>query len=127
MQLPKVLRRYLAAMTALLFLACQGMAAVYARPAGAAVPDTAAAREPCHDISQQITSDKFTSTCRANCDTQHISSTPPGAFVYAAADLPAITALNRIVVVVDAPLPADPPLLRIEPPPHTILHCCLRN
>jgi hypothetical protein len=45
----------------------------------------------------------------------------------AATDLPAIT-IRFDTVSPQQPLKyVVPALLRIEPPPHSLLHCCLRN
>ena len=112
----------------MLFLACQGMAIVYARSLETARSGAEAAQESCHDVGRQSDSNTQKNTCQANCDSQLISSTPPGASVHAAADLPAITTrTNRIAIVADSAPPAEPPLLRAEPPPLRIVHCCLRN
>jgi len=128
MHLSKALRRYLAGTIAVLFLACQGMAIVYARSLDAARLGAEAAQESCHDIGRQSDSNTQKNTCQANCDSQLTSSTPSGASVHAAADLPAITTrTDRIIAVADSAPSAEPPLLRVESPPLRTLHCCLRN
>ena len=128
MHLSKALRRNVAGIVAVLFLACQGMAIVYARSLDATGSGVEAAQESCHNIGRQPGSNTSKSTCQANCDAQHASSTPSGAYVHAAVDLPAITTrTNRIDVVADLAPHAEPSLLRAEPPPLRILNCCLRN
>jgi len=128
MHLSKALRRTVAGIVAVLFLACQGMAIVYARSVDATRSGAEAAQVSCHDAGLQTDSNTPKSTCQANCDSQHASSTPSGAGVYAAADLPAITTrTDRIASVADSAPFAEPLLLRVESPPFRILHCCLRN
>ena len=128
MHLSKALRRTVAGIVAVLFLACQGMATVYGRSLDTTGSGAEAAQESCHDIGRQPGSSTSKNTCQANCDSQHASSTPSGAYVHAAADLPAITThTNRIAAVAGSAPYAEPPLLRIESPPLLILHCCLRN
>ena len=118
----------MAVTVAVLFLACQGMAVVYARSLNAAGSGAETAQESCHDIGRQGDSNTQKNTCQSNCDSQLTSSTPSSATIHAAADLPAITThTNRIAAVADSAPLAEPPLLLVEPPPHSILHCCLRN
>ena len=118
-------RRFVAGAAAVFFLACQGTAIVYAHSSGA--PESGAAQGSCHDPAPQTGDTTYKNTCQANCQSQLTSSSPFVANISTAADLPAIAArIDRIVVVVDSPRPADP-LLWVEPPPLAILHCCLRN
>ena len=115
-------------MIAVLFLACQGMAIVSARPLTAAGSGAEGAQESCHEIGRKSDNNTRKNTCQANCDSQHISSTLFGANAYAAADHPAITTrTDRIATIADSGSYAEPPLLRVEPPPIRTLHCCLRN
>ena len=120
MLLSRSLRRLVAGAVAVLFLACQGMAVV--RAATLALPQSSAgaAQASCHSTGN--------SDCQANCQSQHNSSSQSFTNIYAVTDLPAITVrIDRIVAVADSALSAEPPLLRVEPPPLAILHCCLRN
>jgi len=128
MILSRSLRRLVAMLAAALFLACQGMAVVYAHSNGVPGSSAGAMQGSCHGAGQDADQNTDNSAYQAQCQFQHTSSSASGANVFAAADLPAITAhSDRIVVVADlVPLP-EPPLLRVEPPPLAILHCCLRN
>ena len=125
MHLSKSLRRVVAGTAALLFLACQGMAY-----ASASLPDTpqshaGAAQESCHDADREA--GKGMDNCPAPCKFQNTSSTPP-TFFCSATDLPAINIRFEPFLIVEKRLPpAVSRLARIEPPPFTILHCCLRN
>ncbi len=121
------LRRWVAATAAVLFLACQGMAVASARSSPA--PDKSGAgamNMPCHDGGGD-TGKIAGSECPASCQFQNTWSTP-SKIVYSTIDLPAITApFDRFVIDV-GPLPlVVSRLARIEAPPHSILHCCLRN
>jgi hypothetical protein len=84
----------------------------------------AAAMQPCHGSGDQ--SGSSSDSTHGSC--QYVSPTPDsGTSVIAAADLPAIT-IRFDVVAAQKPLKSvEPTLLRIEPPPHSLLHCCLRN
>ena len=127
MHLSKTLRRLVAGTVAVLFLACQGTMIAYARSIDAPGPSAGAVQGSCHDPGQQTGDTTYKNTCQANCQSQLTSSSPSSANVFAAANLPAVTArIDRIVVVADSAPPADP-LLWVEFPPLAVLHCCLRN
>ena len=128
MILSRSLRRFVAMLAATLFLACQGMAVVYAHSNGAPGSSAGAAQGSCHGASQDADKNTDNSVYQAQCQFQHTSSSASGANIFAAADLPAITIrVDRIVAVADSVLLPEPPLLRVKPPPLAILHCCLRN
>src|SRR5574341_1118755 len=119
LRLSRPARGFVAAVAAVLFLACQGTAVVYARSAVA--PGSKPAQGSCHDPGQQSGKTAGINTCQANCQSQLTSSGPLGAL--AAADLVAITAhADRAIAVFDPAAPARSPLPRFEPPPLTILH-----
>lgn len=124
-------RRFVAILAAALFLACQGMAVVYAHSNGAPGSSAGATQVSCHDAGRNADKSSDNSVYQAQCHFQHhtsSSSSASSANIFAAADLPAITArVDRIVAVADSVLLPEPPLLRVEPPPLAILHCCLRN
>ena len=111
-------------MTAALVLACQGMALADTRiPAAAAVTDTPAV-ESCHRVAPEDNSAPHDWRCQA----KYPSYTPAGI------EFPDVTASPAIIVdggifraVTTAAALADPRLARIEAPPLSILHCCLRN
>ena len=118
----------MAGTVAVLFLACQGVAVVYARSLGAPQSSAAAAQESCHNPGQQNDTGAGDKICQSSCQSQLTSSSSFGANVFAVTDLPAITArLDLFVAVPDSALPVEPPLLRVEPPPLAILNCRLRN
>ena len=119
-------RRFVAGAAAVLFLAFQGANIVYAHSNGA--PGSDAAQGSCHDSGQQTGKAANTNACQANCQSQLTSSGSSGFGLLAAADLAAITThVDRIVAVADSAIPVESLLLQVEPPPLTILHCCLRN
>jgi len=119
-------RRLVAGAVAVLFLACQGAAVVYARAVDS--QQSGAAQGSCHEPGQQDSKTTGNSDCQANCQSQHNSSSQSFANVHAVTDLPAITVrIDRIVAVADSVLLPEPPLLRIESPPLLVLHSRLRN
>lgn len=123
-------RRFVASAAAVLFLACHGTAVVYAHASGAPGASAGVAQGSCHDAGRDADKNTDNSAYPAQCQYQHTSSSSPasGANIFAATDLPAITARSdRIVAVADSMLLPEPHLLRVEPPPLAILHCCLRN
>ena len=108
----------------LAMLLCQSAALAQACSRTAAHADGAAVEHPCHaaaDTAQQSGED-----AEAGC----LASSPatqPAHFLHDVTDLPAVRVSARLV---DDPAPAryaDAPLLRTEPPPLRIVHCCLRN
>jgi hypothetical protein len=126
MILSRSLRRFVTMLAAALFLACQGMAVVYGHSNGAPGSSAGAAQGSCHGAGRDADENTDNSVYQAQCQYQHTSAS--GANIFAAADLPAITArVDRIVAVADSVLLAESPLLRVEPPPLAILHYCLRN
>jgi hypothetical protein len=128
MNLSRSLRRLVAGTVAVLFLACQGTMVAYGRVADASGSTAGVAQGSCHDPGQQSGGTTYNYTCQANCQSQITSTSPSGATVFAAGDLPAITVrFDPIDIVARSTSPADPPLLRVESPPLAILHCCLRN
>ena len=126
MFLTKSLRRFVACTAAVLFLGCQGMA-VASAPSRAFVQSGAdAAHGPCHDAGGEAGKNAGDG-CPAQCQFQNASSTP-SKIVYSTIDLPAIAVtFERFVAVVNSAPPPVSWLAQIEPPPHSILHCCLRN
>lgn len=121
-------RRFVAGVAAVLFLGCQGMAVVYAHSTGASGSSAGTARGSCHAADQDTDKKTDSGVHQAQCQYQHTSSSPSGAYIFAAADLPAITVrIDRVVAAADSVPTAESPLLRVEPPPLAILHCCLRN
>jgi hypothetical protein len=120
MTLSKSLRRFVAGTAAVLFLACQGMAAADA-PSGAAATTT-----PCHDAGGD-TDKNAGGGCPASCQFQNTSSAP-SKVVYSTIDRPAITvSFDDFAAAVNSAPPVAPRLARIEAPPLRVLHCCLRN
>jgi hypothetical protein len=111
---------------AALFLACQGMGVARASLPAVPLSDAGAMQEACHDAGREA-GNKTGGGCHVQCQFQNTSSTP-SKVIYAATDLPAITvAFDRSTTVVISAPPVALPLAWIEPPPHYILHCCLRN
>jgi len=126
MVLSKSLRRFVACTAAVLFLACQGMAVASAPSPAFAQSGADAAQGPCHGVGGEAGKNAGDG-CPAQCQFQNASSTP-SKVVYSTIDLPAIVvAFDRFVAVVNSAPPVVSWLTRIEPPPLTILHCCLRN
>jgi len=124
----KIARRIVAGSAAVFFLACHGMAVVYAHSNGAPGSSAGATQGSCHSAGRDADQNTDNSAYQAQCQFQHTSSSTSGANVFATADLPAITVrIDRIVTVADSVRPIASHLLRVEPPPLAILHCCLRN
>jgi hypothetical protein len=126
MFLTKSLRRFVACTAAVLFLACQGMAVARASLPAVPQPGAGMAQESCHEAGGEAGKGAGDS-CHAQCQFQNASSTP-SKVVYSTIDLPAIVVtFDRSVAIVNSAPPVVSWLARIEPPPHSILHCCLRN
>jgi len=127
-RISKSARRLVAGAAAVLFLACHGTAIVYAHSNGTPGSSAGVAQGTCHSASWDADKDTDNSAYQAQCQFQHASSSASGANIFAAADLPAITVrIDRFVTVADSVRLAESHLLRGEPPPLAILHCCLRN
>lgn len=125
MSLRRSLRRFVASATAVLFLACQGVAAAGVHAPAPPRAGTEAPMAPCHDVGGEA--GQSAGGCPAGCEFQNASSTP-SKVVYSMIDLPAIAvAFDRFLPVVNPAPPVVSWLARIEPPPIRILHCCLRN
>lgn len=117
-------KRLVAAAAVLAMLLCQSAALAQACSGTATHPAGAATEHPCHagaDPAQQSGE-----SAEAGC---LVSSPSPQTanLLYDVTELPAVHVSARLV---DDPAPAlyaDAPLLRAEPPPLRIVHCCLRN
>lgn len=121
-------KRFVAAGAAVLFLACQGM--TVARGSSMALPQSSAAamQHSCHDAGWNAGENKDDTGNQGRCQSQNASSNLSKANIFAATDLPAITIrFDRTMTAAESAPQAMPPLARIEPPPHSLLHCCLRN
>jgi hypothetical protein len=118
------LRRLVASAAAALFLACQSAAIAQACFTAAPKPEAAGAQLPCHSSGDR---DRAGGGSGQNhCESATASAA--GFSIYGLAELPAITTrIDRIVAVAASAVSTEPPLLRIESPPLSILHCCLRN
>jgi hypothetical protein len=123
MFLCRVQKRVAAVITGMALLLCQGAAlaqACFVVPSGS---DRIVAQQPCHTAGEQPSSN--THVASGSC--QDSSPALSGFQFFAAADLPVVTTpVEPIVVVADSVRPGEP-LLRVEPPPLAILHCCFRN
>jgi len=118
------LRRLVAGTAAVLFLACQSAALAQACFTTAPQPEAAGAQLPCHSSGDQDGAGGGSGQNHCDSATASVS----GFSIYGLAELPAITThIDRIVVVAGSAVPTEPPLLRIESPPLSLLHCCLRN
>ena len=123
MLLSRSLRRLVAGTAAVLFLACQSAALAQVCFTFALQPEAAGAQMPCHSTGD---GNGAGGSGQNHCDSATASAS--GFSIYGLAELPAITThIDRIVVVAGSAVPTEPPLLRIESPPLSILHCCLRN
>ena len=124
MRLSRPAKRCLATLAAVVMVLCQTISLAHACAAGVSQAGDAVAML-CHDSGGEAESGK-SGTAGHSC--QYVSATADSKqYVMAATDLPVI------VIRFDAGTPQQlpnymvPALLRIEPPPHSILHCCLRN
>jgi hypothetical protein len=110
-------KRIVVTIAGLAFLLCQGAALAQAcltMPQGAA---GAATQQPCHGSGNE-------SSVQGSC--QYVSSAVPDVPVHPAAEAPALTA--QVVPIAAVPgLAFDPLPFLYRPPPHSLLHCCLRN
>jgi hypothetical protein len=113
-------------LVAVLLLACQSVALAQVRGLGASATDTPVAFESCHGAGSH--DGNSSGDHKGRCQSQHASSAPFAASLPAATSLPAMTIrIDPFAGEVHATPPAESRLARIEPPPLSILHCCLRN
>ncbi len=116
-------RRSVACITGVLFFLCQSAAIAQACLTMTPQPDATAVQQPCHAGGGQT--DSTADGSQAGC--QYVSPALSGFDIFATTDLPAITISIDETVHTASAVSFEPPLLRVEPPPHSILHCCLRN
>jgi hypothetical protein len=126
MTLSKAARRAVVGITAVMTLLCQGTALAHGCAVSAAQPAAVMAHSPCHDAGGSDSQDPARDA--HPCLSEAAASSP------ALPDIPLLTGLPPLVVhaaairIAETTLPVfGPPPLRGEPPPLTILHCCLRN
>jgi hypothetical protein len=119
--------RFVAVLAGAFVLLCQTAAAAQACAQAPAVAGEIASAGPCHDAVPQP-GDPAGHAFQQNCPAQHASAGFAKLDIPQAADLPGLEVQpgwlhapvrDRLISIA---LPA-----RAEPPPLTILHCCLRN
>jgi hypothetical protein len=116
-------RRLIAQIAVVLLVACHAVAIARASVANAPHSSTGAATAPCHDGGQDDPGAGL-----AQCDTALSLASKTSSLDYRAVDSPALTVyVDRLSAASDLSPPAERRLPRIEPPPLTILYCCLRN
>src|SRR5688572_8842752 len=124
MLMSRLNKRIVAAVAGIAFLLCQSMAIARACVTMPTPAQTTAAEQPCHGGGGQADSNSQSggqSTCN------FASSAAPELPVFSTAGLPVVIARAYTAAEAVSASLFDPPLLRVEPPPHSILHCCLRN
>ena len=120
-------RRLLVGIAGALLLLCQTAMAAQACGVAAAVAGEIAASDHCHNVDEQSSNSRDHSL-HQTCPSDHAYLSFAKLDVPQAADLPALVLPSRPLhnaardVLIVAAVPA-----RAEPPPLSILHCCLRN
>ena len=118
-------RRWIARVAALLVVACHTVSVAQAAAAGAPQPGSETASLPCHALHAGGAGNDVSPT---NCDRAASSSAKTGSFDSHAMDMPVATVhVDRLAAVMDLRSPPELRPARVEPPPLTILNCCLRN
>jgi len=124
MFLSRLTRIRVAGFAAVMLLACQSLALAQGPVLNAALTGTAPAPHSCHDPG----GDGSGGQSEGDCPSTHAFTAPSQAQIPGATALPAITVRTGLL---DREIGAAPPvesqLVLIEPPPLSILHCCLRN
>lgn len=128
MTLSKAARRTIAGLTAVVLLLCQSIALAHACAASTAQPAAVAAHPPCHDAGENDAQGPAGNAHSPQCLSQATSSSPALPDVPLIAGLPALVMRASALQIAETRLPvSEPPPQRGEPPPLSILHCCLRN
>jgi hypothetical protein len=123
MLMSRLSKRVVGAVAGIAFLLCQSAAFAQACVTMPQNPAGAAAQQPCHGSGDESSQNPATGP-HGGC--QYVSSAVPDLPVYPATEAPAPIA--RAIHLAAMPvLPFALAPLRLEPPPHSILHCCLRN
>jgi hypothetical protein len=122
MFLPRARKRVIAAFAGIALLVCQTGAFAQACLAMTPAPEAMTTQAPCHGEGGQAGS-----SAPASSETGCHPASPavPDAPVLAAMDDAPVLVVR--VAEIAVPALAFESLLRVEPPPHSILHCCLRN
>jgi hypothetical protein len=116
-------KRVAAVIAGLAFFLCQSIALAQACLTSVPGLQGAATQQPCHGAGEKSDSNTQ-SGVQGGC--HYVFSAVPDVPVHAAMDTPPLTVRAAQVASVLVSL-FDPPLLWVDPPPHSILHCCLRN
>jgi len=117
-------KRLVAAIAGLFFLLCQGLALAQACSLSATQSESQN-QQPCHSAGEP--QDSNTASGQGQCETT--SPIASGFSFFGIDELLALTVRLPDSHLAAAPEPSsfESPLLRIEPPPLRIVHCCLRN
>ena len=128
MTLSKAARRVIVGITAVLTLLCQSTALAHSTARSAAQSAGVEAHSPCHDAGGSDAQRPAHYVHPVQCLSQATSSSPALPDIPQLAGLPALIVHVTAFGVADTGLSvSDLPPPRGEPPPLTILHCCLRN
>ena len=120
-RLPK---RVLATIAGIAFLLCQSVALAQACWLTAQASEGASIQQPCHGAGDE-SGPNTQSNVQGSC--HYVFSSVPDVPVHAAVETPSLVARADQAATSMLIAAFEPPSLRVEPPPHSILHCCLRN
>lgn len=126
MTFSKAARRIVAGLTAVVVMLCQSSALAHACAGNAAPAAATAAQPPCHSAGGNDAQEPAHDHHPAQCLSQAASSSPALPEIPPLAGLPAL-GVPAALLRTDGPglAVSDPPPVRGEPPPLTILHCRL--
>ena len=127
MRFSRSTKQLLVGVAASFLLLCQSAMAAQACEPMPATATERAASEPCHE-GVSHSGDTSGHAQQTVCPSEYASASFAKIDVPPVADFPASSVASEWVwAAIPASLnPAAPPA-RLEPPPHSILHCCLRN
>lgn len=112
------------AVAAVALLLCQSAALAQACGMGVAQQDTGVVQQSCHGGGEQQESQ---SPAGASDCSHYASLSLPNLPLFSVMDLPALTVRVEPAVAVIGSAALEPLESGLRPPPHSILHCCLRN
>jgi hypothetical protein len=124
MLLSRRIKRIVAGVAGVAYLLCYSVGIAQASSVTPRAPEKAAMPSPCHEM---MGNESGPSTERAGSRCHDIASLQGDHSVPAWSPAFIISVVEPFSPSVSSAAPFQPPSLYVKPPPHAILHCCLRN
>jgi len=120
----KQTRLFIASATCIAMLLCYSLGIAHATYLASQPPADVTMSAPCHGMGEQSHSSSEQDSCSGNCQ----AATEAADFlIFDWTDAPIVIVDTVPQLSVPGTARSQPNILRLKPPPHSVLHCCLRS